>query len=126
MFFFFFFSSRRRHTRLQGDWSSDVCSSDLLLPDEPLRQIDVDDVVLAGDGVLQRIAAPFADALDAERALAAGALDGDLRLHEPGDLEGGPEQLPRQSAELAGEDLGEGLDLLVAGGVIRNCGSALA
>src|SRR5256885_7888512 len=29
LFFFFFFSSRRRHTRLQGDWSSDVCSSDL-------------------------------------------------------------------------------------------------
>src|SRR3989454_12315480 len=28
---FFFFSSRRRHTRLQGDWSSDVCSSDLTL-----------------------------------------------------------------------------------------------
>src|SRR5256885_8287707 len=26
---YFFFSSRRRHTRLQGDWSSDVCSSDL-------------------------------------------------------------------------------------------------
>src|ERR1022692_4318196 len=31
-FFFFFFSSRRRHTRLQGDWSSDVCSSDLWIP----------------------------------------------------------------------------------------------
>src|SRR6266446_856532 len=30
--FFFFFSSRRRHTRLQGDWSSDVCSSDLEAP----------------------------------------------------------------------------------------------
>src|SRR2546426_6828299 len=29
-FAFFFFSSRRRHTRLQGDWSSDVCSSDLV------------------------------------------------------------------------------------------------
>src|SRR5256885_9171465 len=28
----FFFSSRRRHTRLQGDWSSDVCSSDLRHP----------------------------------------------------------------------------------------------
>src|SRR5215467_15088788 len=28
---FFVFSSRRRHTRLQGDWSSDVCSSDLAL-----------------------------------------------------------------------------------------------
>src|SRR3989449_6441116 len=29
-FFFFFFSSRRRHTRCSRDWSSDVCSSDLL------------------------------------------------------------------------------------------------
>src|SRR6266487_5619255 len=29
LIFFFFFSSRRRHTRWTGDWSSDVCSSDL-------------------------------------------------------------------------------------------------
>src|SRR5215213_10720742 len=35
----FFFSSRRRHTRLVSDWSSDVCSSDLV-------------VTLAGEGVL--------------------------------------------------------------------------
>src|SRR3712207_6669236 len=28
----FFFSSRRRHTRYWRDWSSDVCSSDLLQP----------------------------------------------------------------------------------------------
>src|SRR5437867_4918598 len=28
----FFFSSRRRHTRSYGDWSSDVCSSDLAPP----------------------------------------------------------------------------------------------
>src|SRR5215211_8619899 len=28
--FFFFFSSRRRHTRSLCDWSSDVCSSDLV------------------------------------------------------------------------------------------------
>src|SRR5256885_4909662 len=34
---FFFFSSRRRHTRLQGDWSSDVCSSDLVHGPEALR-----------------------------------------------------------------------------------------
>src|SRR5256885_10737791 len=33
----FFFSSRRRHTRLQGDWSSDVCSSDLSLARELQR-----------------------------------------------------------------------------------------
>src|SRR5699024_12880556 len=30
IFFFFFFSSRRRHTRSKRDWSSDVCSSDLI------------------------------------------------------------------------------------------------
>src|SRR5690606_4716728 len=30
--FRFFFSSRRRHTRFSRDWSSDVCSSDLLFP----------------------------------------------------------------------------------------------
>src|SRR5712692_7333783 len=29
-FVFFFFSSRRRHTRWNCDWSSDVCSSDLV------------------------------------------------------------------------------------------------
>src|SRR5688500_19776023 len=36
-FCFFFFSSRRRHTRLQGDWSSDVCSSDLF----SIRRLEV-------------------------------------------------------------------------------------
>src|SRR5256885_3420385 len=42
MFTFFFFSSRRRHTRLQGDWSSDVCSSDLgLYYREPIRRTAV-------------------------------------------------------------------------------------
>src|SRR5205807_6412789 len=38
IFLFFFFSSRRRHTRLQGDWSSDVCSSDL--PSTPVDPTD--------------------------------------------------------------------------------------
>src|SRR5215467_5121472 len=53
--FFFFFSSRRRHTRLQGDWSSDVCSSDLRFgaegergvvwqPDGSLGMVNVDEV----------------------------------------------------------------------------------
>src|SRR5437762_12012128 len=35
----FFFSSRRRHTRYIGDWSSDVCSSDLALLPGP-EQVD--------------------------------------------------------------------------------------
>src|SRR5690348_18268867 len=34
----FFFSSRRRHTRWTGDWSSDVCSSDL--PRPPVADAD--------------------------------------------------------------------------------------
>src|SRR5256885_7094447 len=51
---FFFFSSRRRHTRLQGDWSSDVCSSDLRfhgLPAQLARLADAGQLfdALAGD-----------------------------------------------------------------------------
>src|SRR6266571_6235442 len=44
----FFFSSRRRHTRLTCDWSSDVCSSDLLLENllrnEDGRSVTKDDI----------------------------------------------------------------------------------
>src|SRR6266513_3013974 len=36
----FFFSSRRRHTRSKRDWSSDVCSSDLLTPEERQRAME--------------------------------------------------------------------------------------
>src|SRR5207245_6719185 len=35
----FFFSSRRRHTRCYRDWSSDVCSSDLLDAEEDLHAV---------------------------------------------------------------------------------------
>src|SRR5690625_7014621 len=35
----FFFSSRRRHTRWPRDWSSDVCSSDLVL-DVPIEMAE--------------------------------------------------------------------------------------
>src|SRR5256885_3353515 len=58
--FLFFFSSRRRHTRLQGDWSSDVCSSDLVcathallsgpaverLSNAPITEVTVTDTVM--------------------------------------------------------------------------------
>src|SRR2546430_8372225 len=35
----FFFSSRRRHTRFDCDWSSDVCSSDLISPGRNIQAI---------------------------------------------------------------------------------------
>src|SRR5205807_3951645 len=59
-FFYFFFSSRRRHTRLQGDWSSDVCSSDL-----PLGEIV---------GCLQMAKVPYRDILQAPNDLAEGRI----------------------------------------------------
>src|SRR3989440_1149046 len=58
-FFIFFFSSRRRHTRSDRDWSSDVCSSDLLeverrLPVEPaLRQIVWELVLVLGGALVE-------------------------------------------------------------------------
>src|SRR5688500_19093000 len=55
--FFFFFSSRRRHTSLQGDWSSDVCSSDLSRAPEVFLEHRVDllilDVLMPGTTGLQ-------------------------------------------------------------------------
>src|SRR6266576_5575724 len=49
--FFFFFSSRRRHTRSLRDWSSDVCSSDLVaggVPPAGLRVVYGDTVTASG------------------------------------------------------------------------------
>src|SRR5690242_9549370 len=46
--FFFIFSSIRRHTRLTCDWSSDVCSSDLLLEGDRRLRRALDRVDLLG------------------------------------------------------------------------------
>src|SRR6266516_244291 len=58
----FFFSSRRRHTRSYGDWSSDVCSSDLVFL--------ISDAHRAGDPDLER----YFSARALIAALAAGAI----------------------------------------------------
>src|SRR5256885_12325460 len=54
---FFFFSSRRRHTRLQGDWSSDVCSSDLRMvirsPSSPSFDEERSRLLLLSDRLLR-------------------------------------------------------------------------
>src|SRR5947207_5836814 len=55
----FFFSSRRRHTRSLCDWSSDVCSSDLIaarLGDAGFGVGEVDRLQRLGDVHLARAA----------------------------------------------------------------------
>src|SRR5204862_816785 len=46
----FFFSSRGRHTSSLRDWSSDVCSSDLLMREQGALVGDRDDVVVERAG----------------------------------------------------------------------------
>src|SRR5690606_40288475 len=60
IFSYFFFSSRRRHTRFSRDWSSDVCSSDLL------RSISSSQI----DGTRQWITTPCAHSPIAGASLA--------------------------------------------------------
>src|SRR5205809_2616262 len=50
-FYFFFFSSRRRHTRCSRDWSSDVCSSDLIFY---LQFVAGADAIAQAFGALER------------------------------------------------------------------------
>src|SRR5207302_2640790 len=54
-FFFFFFSSRRRHTRFSRDWSSDVCSSDLLSPDGTKIALAIGSGTMSDIWILDRI-----------------------------------------------------------------------
>src|SRR5437762_11406534 len=70
---YFFFSSRRRHTRYIGDWSSDVCSSDLGGFILVLRQ---------GSHDLRRPAGPLCDATAVAllAALLGGAALGEAHL----------------------------------------------
>src|SRR5207248_7894924 len=68
----FFFSSRRRHTRSYGDWSSDVCSSDLVFPvpagPMPIAQHDiVIGIGPAGTGKTYLAVAMAVDALARKR-----------------------------------------------------------
>src|SRR5690242_21493871 len=76
IFFFFFFSSRRRHTRLTCDWSSDVCSSDLIvvLPRTPLFDAFVSNVdgpgrVAAGDTIRLTVSYGVAGMRDARSGM---------------------------------------------------------
>src|SRR5438128_5463258 len=67
---FFFFSSRRRHTRCYRDWSSDVCSSDLL-PAYDGKAALASARTERPDLVVLDLGLPELDGLDVTRALRA-------------------------------------------------------
>src|SRR3989454_7430712 len=79
LLFFFFFSSRRRHTRLQGDWSSDVCSSDL-------REFGRDVEPLVAHTRREERAQPTVPAPDVEHGRAGRDAGERARLAEPHPL----------------------------------------
>src|SRR5256885_8038493 len=107
-YYIFFFSSRRRHTRLQGDWSSDVCSSDL-------EELELDERLLEGGagGDLDE---------GAERDVSGGVLAQVRPRIERAQALGRAEQLRRLAAvEIAAHDVapGELAKLLVRSGIAR-------
>src|SRR6267154_5385650 len=67
--FFFFFSSRRRHTRWTGDWSSDVCSSDLTNVRAACRAAKIKTVITARAFIEKGRLAPL-----------VSQIEGDVRL----------------------------------------------
>src|SRR5436189_374920 len=101
-FVFFFFSSRRRHTRYIGDWSSDVCSSDLFALIDSGRTHDRVSVAVAlvveGNAV---VGAPGIDQCETrvveEEAVAGGREEereiGRASCRERGESAGGWERL---------------------------------
>src|SRR5207247_3726575 len=77
----FFFSSRRRHTRSTRDWSSDVCSSDLLI--ESLVPDDVEILAIDRGGRFEAGAvAGVVSALDVHRSRSQ---EGPLERYRSGD-----------------------------------------
>src|SRR5688500_17749336 len=110
----FFFSSRRRHTRLQGDWSSDVCSSDLRVRDFAL--------VAASGQVNARIADAALNRLEVDK-LGLDAMDRRYLMMIADIYRGGPvgvETLAAGQAE-ARDSIEEGIEpfLIQAGRVAR-------
>src|SRR5690606_14374186 len=95
--FCFFFSSRRRHTRFSRDWSSDVCSSDLMRGG--VGVCDGDEVGTTGDGRAYAVVGATGEqrwithvgAVDLDEGFSAGPIfaDGKIILGPAGDDQGG-------------------------------------
>src|SRR2546430_4761683 len=82
LLFFFFFSSRRRHTRFDCDWSSDVCSSDLVACDATpsLLFMNNHDGTFREEGLLRGVALNDDGLAQAGMGVAVGDYDVDGHL----------------------------------------------
>src|SRR5690606_39306956 len=98
----FFFSGRRRHTRFSRDWSSDVCSSDLLQPGGQLAR------ALRVVGDVEHAFGPTRQALQPARNTGGGDAgdDGPVRQRQVQGAQGGDGEIGRAAGrgrvELAG------------------------
>src|SRR3989454_2129575 len=85
--FFFFFSSRRRHTRLQGDWSSDVCSSDLSNMQRQSVPLLFPQAPLVGTGLEEKVARDSGAVVIARRGGVVTRVTADEIIIDSGDEE---------------------------------------
>src|SRR4051812_49608211 len=110
-FFDFFFSSRRRHTRLTCDWSSDVCSSDLVSQAVNVAVRNLDKLTVAAiNGFAIQTGFSFALACDfriAARSARLGSATlrfallqiGRASCRERGEISGGAGSLKRKKGD---------------------------
>src|SRR2546429_9765786 len=76
---FFFFSSRRRHTRCSRDWSSDVCSSDLVYASEQAHSSIDKGIITLGLGQKSLRKIPTDSEFRMDTKALADAIDEDKR-----------------------------------------------
>src|SRR5256885_10989749 len=110
------FSSRRRHTRLQGDWSSDVCSSDL---SDLLTRTNLNWLFQREDTRYRRLSG---------NSLAAGGVDNAFNAVNCGGFATGCYTSSKTSQRLMGAGGGVGLEYkerYIADALVRRDGSSL-
>src|SRR5580692_8071186 len=90
------------------------------LPDKSVGELDVGKVIFTGDGILESVATPFADAFGFEYTFRTSPFDQNLGFDQSLYLKGRPEEFPGHAAEFPCKDLSEHLDLLIGDGRIHD------